>query len=60
MAKECVRNAHNKFKAKSNFRHKVEKTLRSVKEEKSQMAENLKTLEQDRQSALVGLKTAEA
>ena len=60
MAKECVRGAHNKLEAESNFRHKVEKTLRSVKEEKSQLAEKFKNYEQGRQSALVGLKTAEA
>ena len=27
MAKECVKSAHNKLKAESNFRHEVEKTL---------------------------------
>ena len=35
MAEECVRSAHNKFKAKSNFRCEVEKTLGPVKKEKS-------------------------
>ena len=60
MAEECVRSAHNKFKAESNFKRKVEKMLRSVKEEKSQLAEKLKTSEQSHQSALAGLKTAEA
>ena len=48
MAEECIRSAHNKFEAKSNFRRKVEKTLRSVKEEKSQLAEKLKTFEEGR------------
>ena len=60
MAKECVRSAHNKFEAKSNFRHEVEKTLGSVKEEKSQLVEKLKTFEKGRQSTLAGLKTTEA
>ena len=60
MAEECVKSAHNKLEAKSNFRHEVEKTLGSVKEEKNQLAEKLKTFEQGRQSALAGLKTVEA
>ena len=59
VAEECVRGAHNKLKAESNFRREVEKTLGSVKEEKSQVAEKLKNYEQGRQSALVGLKTTE-
>ena len=45
VAEECVRSAHNKFEAESNFRREVEKTLGSVKEEKSQLAEKLKTSE---------------
>ena len=57
MAEECVRSAHNKFEAESNFRREVEKMLGSVKEEKSQLAEKFKTSEQGRQSALAGLKT---
>ena len=48
MAEECIRSVHNKFEAKSNFRCKVEKTLRSIKEEKSQLAEKLKTFEEGR------------
>ena len=60
MAKECVRSAHNKFEAESNFRCKVEKALGSVKEEKTQLAEKLKISEYERQSALAGLKTAES
>ena len=59
VAEECVRSAHNKFEAESNFRREVEKTLGSVKEEKSQLATKLKTSKQGRQSALAGLKTAE-
>ena len=60
VVEECIRNAHNKFEAESNFQRKVEKALGSVKEEKSQLAEKLKTSEHERQSALVGLKTIEA
>ena len=60
MAEECVRSAYNKLKAKSNFRHEVEKMLGSIKEKKTQLAEKLKTSEQGRQSTLAGLKTAEA
>ena len=58
MAEECVRSAHNKFEAESNFRREVEKALGSVKEEKTQLAEKLKTSEHERQSALVRLKTS--
>ena len=58
MAEECVRSAHNKFEVESNFRREVEKTLGSAKEEKTQLAEKLKTSEHERQSALAGLKTA--
>ena len=60
MVKECVRSAHNKLETESNFKCEVEKTLRSVKEEKSQLAEKFKTSEQVRQSALAGLKITEA
>ena len=60
MAEECVKSAHNKLESESNFRHEVEKTLGSVKEEKTQLAEKLKMFEQGRQSALAGLKTVEA
>ena len=58
MAEECVRSAHNKFEAESNFRREVEKALGSVKEEKTQLAEKLKTSEHERQSALARLKTS--
>ena len=60
VTKECIRNAHNKFEAKSNFRCEVKKVLESVKEEKTQLAEKLKTSEHERLSAVAGLKTAEA
>ena len=35
MAEECVRSAHNKFEAESNFRREVERALRSAKKEKT-------------------------
>ena len=60
VAEECFRSAHNKFEVESNSRREVEKTLGFVTEEKSQLAEKLKTSEQCRQSALVGLKTVKA
>lgn len=60
VAEECVKSAHNKFEAESNFRCDVEKALGSVKEEKTQLAEKLKTSEDERQRPLAGLKTAEA
>ena len=58
MAEECVRSTHNKFEAESNFRCSMEKVLVSVKKEKSQLAEKLKTSEHESQSTLAGLKTA--
>ena len=51
MAEECVRSAHNKFEAESNFRHDMEKVLKSKK---------LKTSEHECQSALARLKTVKA
>ena len=59
MAEEWVRNAHNKFEAESHSRREVKKVLGIVKEEKTQLAEKLKTSEHERLSALVGLKIAE-
>ena len=59
MAEECGRSAYNKLEAEFNFRREVEKTLGSVKEEKSQLTEKFKTSEQGRQSAHAGLKIAE-
>ena len=35
VVEECIKSAHNKIEAESNFRHKVEKTLGSVKKEKT-------------------------
>ena len=60
VVEECVRNTHNKFKAKSNFPREVEKVLGSVKEEKTQLAEKLKTSEHERLSVVARIKTAKA
>ena len=46
VAEKCIRSAHNKLEAESNFRCEVEKTLGSIKKEKSQLAEKLKTFKQ--------------
>ena len=43
VAEECVKSAHNKLENESNFKHEVEKTFGSVNEEKTQLAEKLKT-----------------
>ena len=59
VAEEWVRSAQNKFKVESHSRHEVEKALGTVKEEKAQLAEKLKTSEHERSSALAGLKTVE-
>ena len=44
----------------THSRHEVKKTLRAVEEEKTQLAEKLKTSKHKRLSALAGLKTAKA
>ena len=59
MVEEWVRNAHNKFEAESHSRREVEKALWAMKEEKTQLAEKLKTLEHKCLSAEAGLKTVE-
>ena len=59
VAEEWVRSAQNKFKVESHSRHEVEKALGTVKEEKAQLAEKLKTSEHEHLSDLVGLKTVE-
>ena len=60
MVEEWVRNANSRFNAESQSRRDVEKALGAIKEEKTQLAEKLKVLEHERNSALVGLKNAEA
>ena len=60
VAEEWVRNAHNRFEAESHFRREVEKTLGTLKEEKTQLTEELKVSEHKCLSATVGLKNAEA
>ena len=59
VTEECVKNAHNKFEAKSNFRRDVEKAFGAAKEEKAKLVERLKISDHERSSALVGLKTVE-
>ena len=60
VAKDWVRNAHNKFDAEAQFRREVEKALSIANHEKTLLAEKLKAAESARQSSEVGLKTAEA
>ena len=60
VVEEWVRNAHNKSKAESHSRREVKKALGAVKEEKTQLAEKLKTSEHEGLSVLAGLKTTEA
>ena len=54
-----MRNAHNKFNVEAQTRRDVEKVLSTANYEKTQLAEKLKAVESARQSAEVGLKTAE-
>ena len=55
-----MRTAHNKFDAKAQTRHEVEKALGTANHEKTQLAEKLKAVESVRQSVEAGLKIAEA
>ena len=57
MAEDWVRNAHNKFDAKSQSRREVEKAFDTINHEKTQLAEKLKAAESAHQSAKAGLKT---
>ena len=59
MAEDWVRNAHNKFDAKSQSRREVEKALGTINHEKTQLAEKLKAAESAHQSVEAGLKTTE-
>ena len=59
VAKDWVRNAHNKFNVEVQPRCDVEKALGIANHEKTQLAEKLKAAESARQSAEVGLKTVE-
>ena len=52
-----MRNAHNKFDAKSQSRREVEKAFDTINHEKTQLAEKLKATESAHQSAKAGLKT---
>jgi len=60
VAKECIRSAHNKFEAESNFWRKVERALGFAKEEKNQLAKKLKTSEHEHQRASARLKNTES
>ena len=60
VAEDWVQNAHNKFDAEAQSRCKVEKALGTANHEKTLLAEKFKATESARQSAKVGLKTAEA
>ena len=60
VAEDLVQNAHNKFDPEAQSRHEVEKALDTANHEKTQLVEKLKVAENARQSAEVGLKTAEA
>ena len=60
MAEDLVQNAHNKFDPEAQSRHEVEKALDTANHDKTQLVEKLKAAENARQSAEVGLKTAEA
>ena len=50
MAKDWVRNAHNKFDVEAQSWHEVEKALGTANHEKTQLAEKLKAIESTRQS----------
>ena len=60
MAEDWVRNAHNKFDAKAQSRHEVEKALGTANHKKMQLAKKLKAVENACQSAEAGLKTTDA
>ncbi|XP_065619502.1 uncharacterized protein LOC136063278 [Quercus suber] len=60
MVEEWVRNTHNKVEAESHSQREVEKALRALKEEHTALGNKLKEVDNDRKSALAGLKTAEA
>ena len=59
MVEDWVRNAHNKFDAKSQSRREVEKALGTINHEKTQLAEKLKAAESAHQSTEAGLNTTE-
>ena len=48
VAKDWVRNAHNKFDAEAQFRREVEKALSIANHEKTLLAEKLKAAESAR------------
>ena len=60
VAKDWVRNAHNKFGVEAQSQCEIEKTLDTANHEKTLLAKKLKAVESVRQSVDVGLKIAEA
>ena len=59
MAKEWVRNAHDKVKAEAHSRLEFKKTLGALKEEYAQLSEKLKEANKAHLSAEASLKTME-
>ena len=55
-----MRNAHNKFDAEAQSRREIEKAISTENHKKTLLAEKLKATESAHQSAMAGLKTAEA
>ena len=60
MVEEWVNKARNDARHEANLRLDAEKALGAVKEENKDLATKLTTSERDRNSALAGLKNAEA
>ena len=60
VAEKWVRNAHNKFDAKSQSWCEVKKALGIANHEKTQLVEKIKAAKSARQTAEAGLKNAEA
>ena len=59
VAEEYYRNNRNLVEAEALSRAKVEKSVRSLKQENLELAEKFKEAEKGRKSALAGLKNAE-
>ena len=60
IAEEWVRNACEEVNAEAHSRANAEKMLIALKEEHKDLANKLKESDKERQSALAGLKNAEA
>ena len=59
VTKEWVKNAHDEVNAEAHSRANAEKVLGALKEEHKELTNNLKEVDKECLSALVGLKTAE-